>query len=233
MSSQLTKQDTKQAELKEYLEEQGKKSGDETRSLVSSTLKVETNTEDIKSLILKLEKSVQALEEKLPPTDIIHQITAPIIAELQAVSLDAKTVQLLESILETTKKSTQKDPTLDLILQKLDGLGKAQPSATQENLEEKYNKLEAKYAELCKSYTAKFDDYKRLQKNYQELQEQIESTQIPTTNRESKMENLNNFHKLKVGQIEKNDFISERKRIASTPMVKLRNTNFSNNSDEE
>lgn len=56
---------------------------------------------------------------------------------------------------------------------------------------------------------------------------------MPQNNRESKMEKLRNFHKLKIGEIEQSEFINERKRIASTPVVQTRNIQFTNNSDED
>lgn len=232
MSSQLAKQETKQDELKQLFEKQLQKSEE-----VAQILEGTAGMDPIKSQIHKLENLAASLDQKLPPTDIVHQITAPIISELQAVSLDDKTTKLLESILESTRQakevSTHKDSTLEAILQKLDNLEKSQIRVEDRDLENKYKALEEKYALLCKSYNQKFEDFKELLGKYKELQEEIESTQIPTTNRESKMENLKNFHKIKLDEIEKNDFVSVRKRIASTPLVKLRNNNFSNNSDEE
>lgn len=233
MSSQLIKQDAKQDQLKELSKQQLQKSEE-----VAVSLKSSTGVDEIRTQLRMLKDSLLSFEQRLPPTDMIHQITSPIISELLAVSLDNKTTTLLESILEnaskTTRASTHNDSLLQVIIQKLDNLEKLQQHLKiGENLESKNKALEEKYELLCKSYAKKFDDYKELQNKYKELQEDIEIIHIPTSNRESKMENLKNFHKIKLGEIESNDFVSERKRIASTPMVKLRNANFSNNSDEE
>ena len=70
-------------------------------------------------------------------------------------------------------------------------------------MENKIRKMEDKYALLSTRYEEKLQQYKDLLIKYQQLQAQIEDTQMPQNNRESKMEKLRIFINLKLGKLSK------------------------------
>ncbi|EMG45774.1 hypothetical protein G210_4015 [Candida maltosa Xu316] len=175
MSSQLTKQDTKQEELQRVMEKYFKESQSSQGHNDSNAQELS----EIKSELKKISHDNSVLSEKLPPSDLVHQIISPIVAELKAVSLDEKSVRLLESILEKIDqldKSHTNTATHDTILTKLEGLEKVQTKSTAD-LEDKIHQLEKKYALLCNNYNRKLTDYKNLQSKYQILRDDIENIQ--------------------------------------------------------
>lgn len=247
VSFQLKSQDTKQSELTDHLNSYFQQSKDGVEMLKKIHSHVEARESDLQQLkeinllLEDLKAANLALQDKLPPSDLIQKIVSPIVAELKSSPLNSLLLTSLEGILEAIdklKKTIDEGPKSATVLEKSDRIaGDKNTSNTllekQEEMESKIRKMEDKYSLLTTKYEEKLEQYKDLLNKYQQLQAQIEDTQVPTNNRESKMEKLRNFHKLKVGEIEQNEFVNERKRIASTPVVQTRSIQFTNNSDED
>lgn len=247
VSSQLKSHDTKQSELVNHLDSYLQESKGNIEILHKILSFIETRGSDlqqfkeINSQLQNLETVSHALQDKLPASDLVNQITSPIIAEIKAMSLDSKYLTSFEGIsaaIDKLRETIEEGPKSEVILEKLEKLaGEKNTSNTllekEQEMENKIRKMEDKYALLSTRYEEKLQQYKDLLIKYQQLQAQIEDTQMPQNNRESKMEKLRNFHKLKIGEIEQSEFINERKRIASTPVVQTRNIQFTNNSDED
>ncbi|ODV78897.1 uncharacterized protein CANTADRAFT_6102 [Suhomyces tanzawaensis NRRL Y-17324] len=200
------------------------------------------------------------IEQHLPERDLVRQIVDPVIAELKAVSLDSKSLRLLEdilSILSNTRKSDQdskqfqtdssellaliKQSNAELatklaeqtsLIEQLTANIKLQQSTAE--LQSKYDALQGKYEEMTRAYTSRFSEFKILQEHFKELASN--TNRISVTDGGAKVGRLNKVRQLHASKMEEigrtGGWRGEDKRIVSTPVHRV-NEDEMNNSDEE
>ncbi|KAG7662465.1 uncharacterized protein J8A68_003996 [[Candida] subhashii] len=224
------------------------------QSEVASSLSSATRT--INSTMEKIQINIDNIKEKLPPSDLVEQIILRVISELNSVSLDDKSVSILEDIrtkLEDIQSNyihndNDNDSTARILamLSNIDEKRVNQNSELEQRereLEAKIQKLETKYSLLSNSYSTKYEEYKHLEVKYKELVSKIESASIPTVKDGSQMKHIRQFHLENIKEISKEDdgfSINHRKRIASVPtysnraqMSSIPEGEFTNNSEDE
>ena len=75
---------------------------------------------EINSQLQNLETVSHALQDKLPASDLVNQITSPIVAEIKAMSLDSKYLTSFEGIsaaVDKLRETIEEGPKSEVILE--------------------------------------------------------------------------------------------------------------------
>lgn len=168
-------------------------------------LDTSVHLEKIDKLIKMNKEWKEDLRRELQPVDKLTEIE----------SANSQIVAKLSAIEQYLQEQRNKETASQLI--------STQDSRVAE-LEKKIQALETNYESLVEKYTQKYDQYKLLLQQFKELSEKSQTQYVPDL---SRMQNLKRFHKDNLKLIDENSFTQNSKRIVSTPV------GFVNNSDED